>query len=42
VLQEFTGAFQERRKKITDDEVNAFMDAKRQIVPTLVKKEKSE
>ncbi|KAI0274372.1 tryptophanyl-tRNA synthetase [Russula aff. rugulosa BPL654] len=35
VLQEFTGAFQERRKKITDEEVNAFMDANRQIVPTL-------
>ncbi|KAH9170780.1 tryptophanyl-tRNA synthetase [Lactarius sanguifluus] len=33
VLQEFTGAFQERRKAITDEEVKAFMDASRQIVP---------
>ncbi|KAH9057536.1 tryptophanyl-tRNA synthetase [Lactarius vividus] len=33
VLQEFTGAFQERRKAITDEEVKAFMDANRQIVP---------
>jgi len=34
VLQEFTGAFQERRKAITDEEVKTFMDANRQIVPT--------
>ncbi|KAH8991512.1 tryptophanyl-tRNA synthetase [Lactarius akahatsu] len=33
VLQEFTGAFQERRKAITDEAVKAFMDANRQIVP---------
>ncbi|KAH9020280.1 tryptophanyl-tRNA synthetase-like protein [Lactarius deliciosus] len=33
VLQEFTGTFQERRKAITDEEVKAFMDANRQIVP---------
>ncbi|KAI9436371.1 hypothetical protein H4582DRAFT_470461 [Lactarius indigo] len=34
VLQEFTGTFQERRKTITDEDVKAFMDANRQIVPT--------
>ncbi|KAI9433831.1 hypothetical protein H4582DRAFT_2184933 [Lactarius indigo] len=34
VLQEFTGTFQERRKAITDEDVKAFMDANRQIVPT--------
>ncbi|KAF8263406.1 hypothetical protein EI94DRAFT_1772958 [Lactarius quietus] len=34
VLQDFTGAFQARRKAITDEEVKAFMDANRQIVPT--------
>ncbi len=28
----------QRRKRITDDEVKAFMDANRQIVPTLGKK----
>ncbi|KAH9011348.1 tryptophanyl-tRNA synthetase [Lactarius hengduanensis] len=37
VLQEFTGAFQERRKAITDEEVKAFMDANRQIVPASAK-----
>ncbi|KAI9454295.1 hypothetical protein BJY52DRAFT_1205273 [Lactarius psammicola] len=34
VLQDFTGTFQERRKAIKDEEVKAFMDANRQIVPT--------
>ncbi|KAI0303283.1 tryptophanyl-tRNA synthetase [Multifurca ochricompacta] len=38
LLQDFTSAFQERRKKVTDDEVKAFMDADRQIVPTLGKR----
>ena len=32
----------QRRKKVTDDEVKAFMDANRQIVPTLGKKPNSE
>lgn len=34
--------FIQRRKKVTDDEVKAFMDANRQIVPTLGKKTNSE
>ncbi|KAH9970367.1 hypothetical protein BGW80DRAFT_1461330 [Lactifluus volemus] len=38
MLQEFVGTFQERRKRVTDDEVKAFMDANRQIVPSLGKK----
>jgi tryptophanyl-tRNA synthetase len=32
----------QRRKKVTDDEVKAFMDANRQIVPTLGKKPNAE
>ena len=34
--------FMQRRKQVTDDEVKAFMDANRQIVPTLGKKPNAE
>jgi len=34
-LQEFVASFQERRAQITDDIVDAFMDSKRKIEPTI-------
>ncbi|KAF9265766.1 tryptophanyl-tRNA synthetase [Marasmius fiardii PR-910] len=37
VLQKFVGGFQERRAKITEDEVNAFMDKTRKIEPSVRK-----
>ncbi|RXW12591.1 hypothetical protein EST38_g13263 [Candolleomyces aberdarensis] len=36
-LQEFVSAFQERRAKVTDDIIDAFMDKNRQIEPTIGK-----
>ncbi|KAK7449800.1 tryptophan--tRNA ligase [Stygiomarasmius scandens] len=35
LLQKFVTDFQERRAKITDEQVNAFMDSKRKIVPAM-------
>ncbi|EPS98587.1 hypothetical protein FOMPIDRAFT_1148727 [Fomitopsis schrenkii] len=34
LLQEFVKGFQERRAKVTDADINAFMDASRKIEPT--------
>ncbi|KAK0456119.1 hypothetical protein EV421DRAFT_30613 [Armillaria borealis] len=36
-LQKFVGDFQEKRAKVTDETVSAFMDANRKIAPTLGK-----
>ncbi|KAK0465514.1 uncharacterized protein EV420DRAFT_1514695 [Desarmillaria tabescens] len=36
-LQKFVGDFQEKRAKVTDETVSAFMDANRKIVPTMGK-----
>ncbi|KAJ2931432.1 hypothetical protein H1R20_g5661, partial [Candolleomyces eurysporus] len=36
-LQEFVATFQERRAKVTDDIIDAFMDKNRQIEPTIGK-----
>jgi tryptophanyl-tRNA synthetase len=38
MLQEFVKAFQERKAKITDDDVNAFMDPNRKIDPNFGKR----
>jgi tryptophanyl-tRNA synthetase len=38
MLQEFVKAFQERKAKITDDDVNAFMDPNRKIDPNFSKR----
>ncbi|EAU88319.1 tryptophanyl-tRNA synthetase [Coprinopsis cinerea okayama7 len=37
ILQEFVSSFQQRRAAVTDDLVDAFMDPKRQIAPTIGK-----
>jgi len=37
LLQQFVAGFQERRAKITDDQIDAFMDKNRKIVPTMGK-----
>ncbi|KAI0806902.1 tryptophanyl-tRNA synthetase [Fomes fomentarius] len=37
VLQDFVKGFQDRKAKVTEDEVKAFMDGSRQIVPTFGK-----
>ncbi|PFH50693.1 hypothetical protein AMATHDRAFT_3769 [Amanita thiersii Skay4041] len=37
VLQKFVGEFQERRAKVTDSDIDAFMSANRKIDPTMSK-----
>ncbi|KIK54573.1 hypothetical protein GYMLUDRAFT_48722 [Collybiopsis luxurians FD-317 M1] len=37
LLQQFVAEFQERRAKITEDQINSFMDKNRKIVPTMSK-----
>ncbi|KAF9457232.1 tryptophanyl-tRNA synthetase [Collybia nuda] len=37
LLQDFVGDFQERKAKVTDDDVTAFMDPSRKIEPTMGK-----
>ncbi|THV07999.1 tryptophanyl-tRNA synthetase [Dendrothele bispora CBS 962.96] len=37
VLQKFVAEFQERRAKVTEEQINAFMDASRKIAPSMSK-----
>ncbi|KAJ6620253.1 tryptophanyl-tRNA synthetase [Mycena sp. CBHHK59/15] len=41
LLQKFVGEFQERKAKVTDADINAFMDQNRKIDPTFGKSAKS-